>query len=74
MPQKTYDLIDPKKNCAHFSYHGKPRVVRVISIENGNITGYETRKGQKRVNKRYAKVKSFKLTRIDGGNLRIGTR
>ena len=65
---KTYDLIHGL-NCARFTYNGQPRVVRVISVDNdhGNLIGQETKKGRKQVNRRYAPVKAYKLSRIKGG-------
>jgi hypothetical protein len=70
---KVYDKIGDV-DCARFSYNGTPRVVRVIAIEKGNITGYETKKGGKIVNRRFAPVKSFKVIKIDGGKFTIGKR
>ena len=63
-----YPLIDGL-NCARFVYNGIPRVVRVIAIDNehGNIIGLETKRGKKKVNKRYAKTKAFKLAKVRGG-------
>lgn len=59
------------KNCARFTYHGRPRVVRVVKIEQGNVTGYVTRDGSKIVNKRFAPIKSFKIGRMRGGLLSL---
>jgi len=71
---KTYDLIDLNRNCARFEYNGMDRVVRVISINKGNLTGYETKRGKRQINKRYAKVKSFTFTKMGGGKLSLSTR
>lgn len=71
---KDYPLISATRNCARFVYGDEPRVVRVISINGGNVTGYETRKGEKIVNKRFAKIKSFKITRMKGGKLVLSNR
>lgn len=68
MAHKQYDTIDGM-DCARFVYGGVPRVIRVISVDNehGNVVGLETKRGRKQVNKRYAPVKAFKLSRIRGG-------
>jgi hypothetical protein len=67
-------MIDRKTNVARFVYHGVPRVVRVISIEAGNVTGYETRKGKRIVNKRFAPVKAYKFTRMKNGTFALKAR
>lgn len=74
MPRKDYPLISTTRNCARFVYDDEQRVVRVISIDKGNVTGYETRKGEKIVNKRFAPIKSFKITKMKGGKLALSTR
>lgn len=70
---KEYDLI-AGRNCARFTYHGVPRVVRVISIKDGNLTGYETKRGGRICNVRFANVKSFRIDRIKGGNIQFASR
>ena len=69
-----YPMIDEVRNVARFVYRNLPRVVRVVSIENGNVTGYETRKGDCIVNKRYAPIKAYNVTRMKGGSLTIKAR
>lgn len=71
---KMYSMIDGKTNVARFVYHGSPRVVRVIAIDGGNVVGYETRKGDKIVNKRFAPVKAYKFTRMKNGTFAIKSR